>query len=57
VGWALARYVFEFSWHPQPWVPLAGAVAGALLAWLAGYWGLRGVLRQPVVQTLREAAE
>jgi putative ABC transport system permease protein len=36
---------------------LAGAVAGALLAWLAGYWGLRGVLRQPVVQTLREAAE
>jgi putative ABC transport system permease protein len=57
VGWALARYVFEFSWHPQPWVPLAGAVAGALLAWLAGYWGLRGVLRQSVVQTLREAAE
>jgi putative ABC transport system permease protein len=38
-------------------VPLAGALAGALLAWLAGYWGLRGVLRQPVVQTLREAGE
>ena len=23
VGWALARYVFEFSWNPSPWVPLA----------------------------------
>ena len=25
VGWALARYVFEFSWNPSPLVPLAGA--------------------------------
>jgi putative ABC transport system permease protein len=57
VGWALAKYVFEFSWHARPWVPLAGAVTGALLAWAAGWWGLRGVLRQPVVQTLREAGE
>ena len=29
VGWALARYVFEFDWTVQLWVPLAGAVAGA----------------------------
>jgi putative ABC transport system permease protein len=57
VGWALARYVFEFSWHPQVWVPLAGGVTGALLALAAGWWGLRDVLRRPVVQTLREAAQ
>ncbi|MFM8901068.1 MAG: ABC transporter permease [Burkholderiales bacterium] len=55
VGWALARYVFEFNWTAAPWVPLAGAVAGALLAWAAGWWGLRDVLRRPVVQTLRSA--
>ena len=57
VGWALARYVFEFSWNPSPWVPLAGATAGALLALAAGWWGLREVLRRPVVQTLRQAAD
>ena len=57
VGWALARYVFEFQWNAAPWVPLAGAVAGAVLALAAGWWGLRGVLRTPVVQTLRQTAE
>ena len=57
VGWALARYVFEFSWNPAPWVPLAGAASGALLALGAGWWGLRDVLRRPVVDTLRRAAE
>jgi putative ABC transport system permease protein len=56
VGWALARYAFEFSWNPAPWVPLAGTAAGALLALAAGWWGLRGVLRRPVMQTLRQAA-
>ena len=57
VGWALARYVFEFSWSASPWVPLAGGAAGALLALAAGWWGLREVLRRPVVQTLRQAAD
>ncbi len=57
VGWALARYVFEFSWNPSPWVPLAGSACGALLALGAGWWGLREVLRRPVVDTLRQAAE
>ncbi len=55
VGWLLARYVFEFSWNPTLWVPLWGMVAGALLAWAAGWWGLREVLRSPVLQTLRRA--
>ncbi|MEY2892751.1 MAG: hypothetical protein RJA98_2659 [Pseudomonadota bacterium] len=56
VGWALAVYVFEFRWNPSPWVPLAGMLLGALLAWAAGWWGLREVLRRPVMHTLRNAA-
>ncbi|WP_425261398.1 ABC transporter permease [Rubrivivax sp. RP6-9] len=56
VGWALAKYAFEFDWNPSPWVPLAGTLAGALLALAAGWWGLRDVLRRPVVETLRRAA-
>lgn len=55
VGWLLARYAFEFSWTPAPWVPAAGAVAGALLALAAGWWSLRGVLRRPVLESLRRA--
>ena len=51
----LARYVFQFEWQLKPWVPLASAAFGALLAWSAGWWSLRGVLQRPVVQTLREA--
>ena len=57
VGWALARYVFEFSWSAALWVPLAGGAAGAVLALAAGWWGLREVLRRPVVQTLRRALD
>ncbi len=53
VGWGLARYVFDFAWTASPWVPLGGALAGAVLALMAGWWGLREVLRRPVVETLR----
>jgi len=55
IGWALAQFVFDFAWVPRWWVPLAGGVCGALLALVAGWWGLREVLRRPVVVTLREA--
>ena len=55
LGWLLARYAFEFTWSPSPWVPLVGTVAGALLALAAGWWGLREVLRRPVLETLRRA--
>nr|WP_232540121.1 FtsX-like permease family protein [Azohydromonas aeria] len=57
VGWALAKYAFDFAWNGSALVPLAGTLAGALLALAAGWWGLRGVLTRPVVQTLRRAAE
>ena len=57
VGWALARWVFDFDWNVLWWVPLVGALAGALLAWLAGWWALREVVSRPVMITLRQAAE
>jgi putative ABC transport system permease protein len=57
VGWALAKYVFEFEWTVSLWVPLLGALAGAVLALGAGWWGLRDVLRRPVVETLRRAPQ
>ena len=57
VGWALAKYAFDFTWTASPLVPLVGAAAGAVLALAAGWWGLREVLARPVVETLRRAAE
>ncbi|MFM7331117.1 MAG: ABC transporter permease [Brachymonas sp.] len=57
VGWALARFVFEFTWNPVAWVVPAAGVLGAALALIAGWWGLRVVLNTPVVSTLRRAAE
>jgi putative ABC transport system permease protein len=55
VGWSLAHYVFQFEWVVSLWVPLWGSLSGALLALAAGWWGLREVLRRPVVETLRRA--
>ena len=57
VGWALARYAFDFSWRVSLWVPLLGSLAGAVLALAAGWWGLREVLNRPVMVTLRAASE
>ncbi len=57
VGSLLARYVFEFTWNVSPAVPLIGTLAGAALALAAGWFGLREVLRRPVVDTLRRAAQ
>lgn len=55
LGWALTHYAFEFEWQFKPWVLIGTTIGGALLAQLAGWWALRGVLQRPVVQTLREA--
>jgi putative ABC transport system permease protein len=57
VGWAMARYAFEFNWTASGWVPFFGSLSGAALALAAGWWGLREVLNRPVVETLRRAAE
>jgi putative ABC transport system permease protein len=55
VGWALAKYVFKFDWIFDPTVWLAGLAAGILCAFVGGWLGLRNVLKQPPLQTLREA--
>jgi putative ABC transport system permease protein len=57
VGWALAKYVFDFELSVSLWVPLLGSLSGALLALAAGWWGLREVLRRPVVETLRRGVQ
>ncbi|WP_295992080.1 FtsX-like permease family protein [Rugamonas sp.] len=55
MGWGLATFQFKFAWmfHPEVW--LIGLMAGALCAIAGGWLGLRGVLRKPPLQTLREA--
>lgn len=55
VGWALARYVFNFEWTFTPMVWLAGLFIGAVCAFVGGAVGLRNVLNKPPLQTLREA--
>jgi putative ABC transport system permease protein len=55
VGWALAKYVFNFEWTFTPLVWLAGLLVGALCAFIGGALGLRNVLNRPPLQTLREA--
>jgi putative ABC transport system permease protein len=55
LGWALAKYQFKFPWSFEPGVWAAGLVVGAACALVGGWLGLRNVLRQPPLQTLREA--
>ena len=55
LGWALATYQFKFEWTFSPTVWLAGVVVGAACAVIGGWLGLRHVLSQPPLQTLREA--
>ena len=55
IGWVLARFVFKFEWIFDPSVWLAGLAVGIACAFIGGWIGLRNVLRQPPLQTLREA--
>jgi putative ABC transport system permease protein len=54
LGWALATYQFKFPWSFDPRVWLAGLAVGVACAIGGGWLGLRNVLKQPVLQTLRE---
>ncbi len=54
IGWALAHYVFHFEWHFSPLVWLGGAAAGVACTFVGGWVGLRNVLNQPPLQSLRE---
>jgi putative ABC transport system permease protein len=55
IGWALARYAFEFDYAVSPWVFLMGIAGGAICALAGGWLGLRSVLKTPPLTTLREA--
>ncbi|MDL2354780.1 MAG: FtsX-like permease family protein [Pseudomonadota bacterium] len=54
LGWALATYQFKFAWSFSPVVWLAGLAVGVACAIGGGWLGLRNVLSQPPLQTLRE---
>ena len=53
VGWTLATFIFDFQWTFSPLVWLAGFIAGSTCAFIGGSVGLRNVLRQPPLQSLR----
>ncbi|GGY66197.1 ABC transporter permease [Pseudoduganella albidiflava] len=55
MGWGLATYQFKFDWVFSPAAWMAGVAVGAVCAAVGGWLGLRNVLRQPPLQTLREA--
>jgi putative ABC transport system permease protein len=55
IGWALARFAFEFEYNVTPWVFVFGVVGGALCALFGGWISLRNVLKTPPLATLREA--
>ena len=55
VGWALARFAFEFEYTVAPWVFVIGIAGGVLCALAGGWLGLRNVLKTPPLTTLREA--
>ena len=55
IGWALARFAFEFDYAVTPWVFVLGIVGGAICALIGGWVGLRNVLKTPPLTTLRDA--
>src|SRR5450830_825522 len=55
LGWALATYQFKFAWSFSPVVFMAGIAIGVACAIGGGWLGLRNVLRQPPLATLRGA--
>ncbi len=55
LAWALAKWVFHFDWVISPALPIMGSVVGGLLTLGVGRWALRGILNQPVTQSLRAA--
>ncbi|HXF47296.1 MAG TPA: FtsX-like permease family protein, partial [Burkholderiaceae bacterium] len=55
VGWALARFAFEFDYAVSPWVFALGVGGGAACALAGGWLGLRNVLKTPPLASLREA--
>ncbi len=55
IGWALATFAFKFAWTFSPVVIGAGIVVGAVCALIGGWLGLRNVLSQPPLMSLRNS--
>lgn len=55
VGWGLSQFVFDFPYRFNAWIVPVGVVSGMLCAFAGGWLGLREVLRQPALATLRDA--
>jgi putative ABC transport system permease protein len=52
-GFLLATRLLEVPYTPDPLLWIGGALTGALLVCVAGYFATRGALTQPPMQTLR----
>lgn len=55
IGWVLATFAFKFAWTFSPVVILAGVAVGAVCALIGGWLGLRNVLSQPPLLSLRNS--
>ena len=53
IGWVLARFAFELDYWPDPAIALTGIAIGLLVVSLAGGLGMRPVLNQPALTSLR----
>ena len=54
IGYVLATHVFDFPYHPDPWLWVLGGGAGVIGVGLAGLIGARSALNQPPWRALRE---
>jgi putative ABC transport system permease protein len=52
LGYALATRIFHLPYQLNPWLWIIALIAGVLGVSLAGWLGVRGVLRQPPLKTL-----
>ena len=55
IGWGLARFAFRLDYLPNPQLWVIGLLAGVVLVGGAGMLGVRTILRQPALTTLRSA--
>ena len=55
IGWVLATRAFDFPYSFGVMAWLLGIVGGVALALLGGWFGLRPVMNEPPLRTLREA--
>ena len=55
LAWALAKWVFNFEWTLSPVMLFVGLLTGSALTLAIGWWAMRGIVNQPVMQSLRAA--